>query len=88
MPGEPCQLAECVQELRESMEPLTTFTDVEVFGNDAPLHWLKITSSRTSEPKESTNSQEQSPSRNRRAHAWGSFAVAHNVGRSKPITTA
>ena len=36
--GQSHQLAECVQELRESMEPLTTFTDKEVLSNDAPLH--------------------------------------------------
>ena len=87
MPGEPCQLVECVQELRETMEPLTMFMDAKVFGNDVPLHWVKITSSRTSKPTEPTTSQEQNCSQNRRAHTWGSFTVAHNVGRSKPITT-
>ena len=35
-PGKPHQLAECVWELREAMEPLTMFTDAEVFANDAP----------------------------------------------------
>ena len=34
--GEPCQLAECIQELREAMEPLTTFTDQEVFSEVTP----------------------------------------------------
>ena len=86
-PGKAHQLAECVQELREAMEPLTTFTDAEVFGDDVPLHWVKITSSRTSEPAEPTTSQEWSCSQNRRAHTQGSFAVAHNVGRSKPVTS-
>ena len=69
MPGKPHQLVECVQELRETMEPLMTFTDAKVFSNDVPLYWVKITSSRISEPTEPTTSQEQSHSQNRRAHA-------------------
>ena len=48
MPGEPPQLVECVQELREAMEPLTTFMDAEVFSNDVSSNWVKVTSSRTS----------------------------------------
>ena len=58
MSGKPHQLAVSIQELRVAMEPLTMFTDAEVFANDAPLHWVKMTSSRTSEPAEPTNSQE------------------------------
>ena len=58
MPGESCQFVECLWELREMMEPLTMFTDAEVSSNDVPLHWVKITSSRTSEPTEPTTSQE------------------------------
>ena len=81
------QLVECVWELRETVEPLTMFTDAEVFGNDVPSNWVKITSSRTYEPTEPTTSQEQSHSQNRRVCAQGSFMVANNVGRSKPITT-
>ena len=65
----PCHTSwqECVWELREAMEHLTTFTDEEVLSNDAPSHWVKITSSRTSEPEEPASSQEQSHNRNRRA---------------------
>ena len=47
-----CQLAECVRKLRVSIELLTSFTDEEVLINDAPSHWVKITSSGPSEPKE------------------------------------
>ena len=46
--GHPHQLAECMQELRESMELLTSITDEEDLTNDMPLHWVKITSSRLS----------------------------------------
>ena len=87
MPGEPCQLAECMWELREAMEPLAMFMDKEVFSNNAPSHCVKITSSRTSEPMEPAISWEWSHSRNRRAYAQGSFAVAHGIGQSKPTTT-
>ena len=38
MPGEPGQLAECVQELREVMESLMVFTDAKVFSDDVPSH--------------------------------------------------
>ena len=58
MPDQPCQLAECVWELKEAMGPLTTFTDEEVLSNDAPLHWVKITSSRIFKPAEPASSQE------------------------------
>ena len=40
MPGEPYQLAGCVWELRETMEPLMMFTDTKVFGNVAPSYWV------------------------------------------------
>ena len=73
MPGKPCQLLECVQELMEAMEPLTMFTDAEVFSNDAPSTWVKITSSRTLELTEPTNSQE-----------WHSGQPAAEGGQSPP----
>ena len=41
-----------MQEFREAMEPLMTFTDEEVLSNDAPLHGVIITTSQTSEPEE------------------------------------
>ena len=84
MPGEPHQLVECVQELREAMEPLTMFTDKEVLSNDVPLDRVKITSSRTSKPAEPASSQVWSHSRNRRDCTQGSFTVVHSLGRSKP----
>ena len=87
MPGEPCQLVECVRQLREAMEPLTLFTDAEVLGDNVPSHWVKITFSRTSKSAEPTHPWEQSCSQNRRAHARGSFVAAHSVGRSKPMAT-
>ena len=34
--GKPHQLAECIQELRETMEPLTTFRGEEVFCKVTP----------------------------------------------------
>ena len=60
--GQLHQLAECVRELRESMEPLISFTDKEVLTNDAPLHWVKITSSRCSQPEAPETMREQSHS--------------------------
>ena len=87
-PGQLCQLVECMWELRDSMELLTTFTDRDVLHNDAPSHWVKITPSRPSKPAEPAVCLEQSWSRNRRAHTWGSFSVNHSMGWAKPTITA
>ena len=54
MPGKLCQLAECIHELRGSMEPFTTLTDAEVFGEVEPSNWVQVTPSKSSEPAEST----------------------------------
>ena len=40
--NKPCQLAACVRELREAMEPLTTFMDEDILVNDPPSPWKKI----------------------------------------------
>ena len=86
MPGEPSQMAECVWELREAMEPLTMFMDDDVLGNDMPSPWVKITSSRTSEAVEPTFSWVCSHSQNWRTNARGSFVVAPSIGQLKPTT--
>ena len=86
-PGQPCQLAEGVWELREAMEPLTTFTDEELLSDNVPLHLVKITSSQTSKPEEPASPQEQSHSRNRRAHSQHSFMAVCSLGRLKPAAT-
>ena len=39
-PHEPCQLAECIKELREWMEPFTMFTDTQVFDQVELLNWI------------------------------------------------
>ena len=87
MPGQPHQLAECLQELREAMELLMTFTDEKVLHNDVPSHWVKITSSRTTKPAEPAISWEWSCSRSRRTHAQGSFLVTHSRRPAEPTTT-
>ena len=84
--GQLDQLAECVRELRDYLEPLTSFTDEEALTNDMLLHRVKVTSSRHSEPEEPEAMREQSPSRSRRAHPQGSFLVTCSVGWSKPAT--
>ena len=86
-PGQWHQFTECMWELRESMEPMATFTDGEVLHNDVPLHWVKITSSRTSESAEPAIYQEQSQSRSRRACSQGSFLATYSIGWAKPTTT-
>ena len=65
------------------MEPLTTFTDVEVLEDMLPPSWVKITSSRTVEP----TPREQSHSRTHRAHAKGSFLEAYSKGQPKATAT-
>ena len=39
--GQPHQLAACIKELRESTEPLMSFTDEEVLTNDPPSPWVE-----------------------------------------------
>ena len=84
--GQPCQLAECVWELREFMDLLTLFTDEEVLTNDDLSYWVKITSSRPSKPTEPEATREWSHSRSRRACHQGSFPVTHGMEQSKPAT--
>ena len=69
------------------MEPLTTFTDEEVFGNIAPSNWVKVTPSRRAEPTEPADSWEYSHSWNQRARARGVFRITSGMGQSRPITT-
>ena len=78
---EPCQLVECVWELRESIEPLTIFTNTEVFGNVKPLNWVRITPARMTEPAEPMKSWEWSHSWTRRGCTWGSFVATSNMER-------
>ena len=47
--GKSHQLAECVKELREWMEPFTTFTDAQVFKPMEPLNWVWVTPSKSME---------------------------------------
>ena len=44
-PGEPCQLAECVKELRRCMRLLTMFMEEQVLSKDPPSPWVMITPS-------------------------------------------
>ena len=86
--GELCKLAECVKELRQCMELLTTFTDEDILANDPPLSWKKITSLRYSKEEEEEipePARAQSQSRSWRAHSWGSFLTSHFLGCSKPL---
>ena len=41
--SQPCQVAVCVKELRQSMESLMLFTDKEVLAKEPTLHWVKVT---------------------------------------------
>ena len=52
----PCQLAESMLELWQTMETLTTFTDEEVLDNIPPSNWVKIMPSRLAEPAQREHS--------------------------------
>ena len=45
------QLAESAQELWQAMEPLATFTDADVLGDNPPSNWQMITPSKPTEPE-------------------------------------
>ena len=83
-PGKSHQLAESVQELRCSMDPMATFTTVVVLDDAPTSNWVKITSSRMVEP----TPRECSHSRAKRAHARGSFLGIHDEKLSQTMTTA
>ena len=68
------------------MEPLTTFTDEEVLGDDTPSNWQLITLS-TLKQLDQGGWRERSHSRNCRAHARGSFMAASSAGKSEFIAT-
>ena len=81
--SQPCQLAACIKELREAMEPLMSFTNEDVFTKELS-HWVKVTSSQPSEPTEPEETiWKFSCSRCRIACPWGSFSVMHSIGCSK-----
>ena len=88
-PGKPCQLAEISWELQHAMEPLATFMDMEVLGDNLPPNWKMINPSRPTEPEwpDQGSLRERSHSRSWRAHARGTFAVTHGMGCSKPTAT-
>ena len=83
-----CQLAACVRELREAMEPLTSFTDEDILVNDPPSLWKKITSLHNV-PREG---EEETPGAvqghevgtlMQRAHPRGSFQTIHSSRMSQ-----
>ena len=71
------------------MEPLATFTDAEVLGDDPPSNWKMITLSRPTEPEQPDqgNQRKRSHSRSWRAHARGTFMAAHSMRCLKPTAT-
>ena len=89
-PSKPCWLAEGMWELHQTMEPLVTFTDVEVLGYDWPSNWQRITPSRLmeSEQPDQENWREISHNRSCQAHAMGAFTTDHGGGGPTVSTTA
>ena len=91
--GNLCKLAECVEELRQCMEPLTTFRDEEFCTKDPPSGWVIITPSQCckvvgEEAQEAARAQ--SYSRTQRAHSQGSFLtplLGHGRHLIVPATT-
>ena len=82
------QLAVCVRELREAMEPLISFTNEDVLANDPPSPWKKITSSRSSkeggeEVQEATRGWGWNTMQ--RACPRGSFQTTPFLGHSRPL---
>ena len=84
--GKSHQLVECIQELREALEPLTMFTDQEVFSKVTLSNWMMITLSRRIEATKSPPPQESGQSKNQRARVRGAFMM-RGVGCPKPMPT-
>ena len=83
-PDKPHQLAECIQELREWMEPFITFTEAEVFKPVEPSNWVQITPSKSTETVEPPPPWECSHSRKCQARTRGK-GLTRGMGCSKPL---
>ena len=62
--GKSCQLAECVKELREWREPVTTFADDHVFELMKAFNWVWVTPSKSMETLKPSPPWEHSSGRN------------------------
>ena len=80
--GEPCQLAECVKELRRCMRPLTTFTEKQVLSEDPPWLWVLITPSwcPATVKEEAPEPRRERSSKCWRASPQGSFLTPPSLG--------
>ena len=74
--GQPCQLVASVRELRDVMEPLTSFTKEEILSEDLLSMWVKVTLFWLTGELEPEVLQVQGHSRQERAHSHGPFAVS------------
>ena len=77
------QLAACVWELKEAMNPFITFMDEDVLNNYPPSPWGKITSSQCSGAAEEDVQEfmwKGGNSQNRRSHPWGCFPTTPFLG--------
>ena len=81
--GQPHKLVECVIKIRDSMAPLTTFTEAEVFDDMEQSCWVWVTQSKSQELEEPKATQERSHSQNNRAHPQGFFSSASGGGCTK-----
>ena len=73
--GKPCQLAECVKQLRRCMRLFTMFTEEQVLSKDPPSPWVMITSSQCPAvaEEEAPESRRERSRKCQRAHSWGFF---------------
>ena len=83
--GEPCQLAECVKELRRYMRPLTIFTEEQVLSKDPPSPWVMVIPSWCSgaAEEEAPESMRERSSKCWRACPQGSISTVPFLGCSK-----
>ena len=80
--GESWQLVEFIKELREWIEPFTTFTYAQVFDLVEPSNWVQVTPSKSMETINPLSPQKCSTSRDHRARTRG-VVPTRGKGHSK-----
>ena len=80
--GKSSWLGECIKELREWMEPFTTFTDAQVFEPMDSSNWVEVTPSKSTETLRPSPPWECSSGRNCRTRTRG-VGATRCIGHSK-----
>ena len=87
VPGQPCHLADSMQELQQVMELLVSLGEEEVFTTTVPSNWTEVTSPQLTETMTQPPQESQKCCIHKtRAHLRGSMTM--NQSEDRPANTA